>query len=149
MQVKTKTMGTVEVANEHIITIPLGLFGFEEYTDFALIDSEYQPLIWLQSLQDSNLAFLLIDPFIICSDYELDIDDKELSKIGIKDPSDVIVFAIVTVPTDGSAVTANLQGPLIINRTNKKCMQAIVNDSKWTTKHNIIEALRKRGVKKC
>src|SRR5574344_2020795 len=144
MQVKTKTKGTVEVANEHIISIPSGLFGFEEYTDFALIDSEYQPLIWLQSLQDSNLAFLLIDPFIICSDYELDIDDKELSKIGIKDPSDVIVFAIVTVPSDGSAVTANLQGPLIINRTNKKCMQAIVNDSKWTTKHNIIEALRKR-----
>src|SRR5574344_1939595 len=72
MQVETKTMGTIEVADEHIITIPSGLFGFEEYTDFALIDSEYAPLIWLQSRQDASLAFLLIDPFIICEDYEVD-----------------------------------------------------------------------------
>lgn len=145
MQVQTKTMGPVEVANEHIISIPSGLFGFEEYTDFALIDSEYQPLIWLQSMQDKNLAFLLIDPFFICPEYEVDVDDKTLGKIGIIDPSDVVVFSIVTVPQDGTSVTANLQGPLIINRKNNKCMQVILNDTKWTTKHNIIEALRKRG----
>src|SRR5574344_236602 len=147
MQVKTKTMGTIEVADEHIITIPSGLFGFEEYTDFALIDSEYAPLIWLQSRQDASLAFLLIDPFIICEDYEVDIDDKSLAKIGVSEPSDVVVFAIVTVPKEGGPVTANLQGPLIINRRNNKCMQAILNDSKYTTKHNILEALRKKGEK--
>lgn len=147
MQVQTKTMGTVEVAKERIITIPAGLFGFEEYTDFALVNSEYQPLIWLQSLQDKNLAFLLIDPFFICSDYEVDVDDRVLSKIGITDPSDVIVFSIVTVPQDGSPATANLQGPLIMNRKNNKCIQAVLNDPKWTTKHNILEALRKKGNK--
>jgi flagellar assembly factor FliW len=147
MQVKTKTMGTIEVADEQIITIPSGLFGFEEYTDFALIDSEYAPLIWLQSRQDANLAFLLIDPFIICEDYEVDIDDKSLAKIGVTNPSDVIVFAIVTVPKEGGPVTANLQGPLVINRKNKKCMQAILSDTKYTTKHNILEALRKKGDK--
>ena len=86
MKVLSKTMGSVEVAEEHIINIPQGLFGFEEYTDFALITSEYQPFVWLQSLQDNALAFLVIDPFIICEDYEVDIDDRELSKIGIKAP---------------------------------------------------------------
>lgn len=145
MKVLSKTMGSVEVAEEHIINIPQGLFGFEEYTDFALITSEYQPFVWLQSLQDNALAFLVIDPFIICEDYEVDIDDRELSKIGIKDPSDIMVFAIVTVPKDGSPITANLQGPLIINKRERKCMQAILTDSKWTTRHNIIEALRKKG----
>jgi len=147
MQVQTKSMGVVTVPQERIITLPTGLFGFEEYTDFALIDSEYKPLIWLQSMQDKNLAFLLIDPFIICAEYEVDVDDKTLARIGITDPSDVIVFSIVTVPQDGRPVTANLQGPLIINRKNNKCMQAILSDPKWTTKHNIIEALRKRGEK--
>ncbi len=145
MKVLSKTMGSVEVAEEHIINIPQGLFGFEEYTDFALITSEYQPFVWLQSLQDNALAFLVIDPFIICEDYEVDIDDRELAKIGIKDPSDIMVFAIVTVPKDGSPITANLQGPLIINKRERKCMQAILTDSKWTTRHNIIEALRKKG----
>ena len=73
-----------------------------------------------------------------------DIDDKELEIIGITDPADVMVMSIVTVPRDGGPVTANLQGPLIINRRNRKCMQAILNDTKWTTKHNIIEALKKK-----
>ena len=144
MQVSTKTKGMVEVSEEQLITIPSGLFGFEEYTDFALIDSEYQPFIWLQSLQDKNLAFLLIDPFLICDDYEADIDDKSLSKIGIKDPLDVLVFAIVTVPNDGSAVTANLQGPLVINRKSRQCMQAVLRDTRWTTKHNLLAAVQKK-----
>ena len=147
MQVKTKTMGTVEVAEERLINIPSGLFGFEEYTDFALVDSEYEPLIWFQSLQEPNLAFLLIDPFIIADDYEADIDDSELLRIGIKDPADVSVFTIVTVPGDGSPVTANFQGPLIINKKNHLCMQAILDGSKYTTKHNIIEALRRKEAK--
>lgn len=144
MNVMTKTMGSVEVEDERIISIPSGLFGFEEYTDFALVDSEYAPLIWLQSLQDSNLAFLLIDPFLITDDYEADIDDKELMRIGIKDPADVTVFTIVTVPADGSPVTANFQGPLIINKKNRLCMQAVLDSSRWTTKHNIIEALKRK-----
>lgn len=144
MQIETKMMGNISVEPERIIKIPLGLFGFEEYTDFALLDSEYPPFIWLQSLQDKNLAFLLIDPFEITPDYEADIDDKELSRIGIKDPVDVMVMTIVTVPNDGSPITANFQGPLIINKKNHQCMQAILDNSKWTTKQNIVEAIKRK-----
>ena len=144
MVVETKMSGNVEVDEKRIISIPSGLFGFEEYTDFALVESEYEPFEWLQSLQEKNLAFLLIDPFLICEDYEADIDDREMLKIGIKDPADVMVMTVVTVPSDGSAVTANLQGPLIINKKNRKCMQAILDGTRWTTKHNIIEALKKK-----
>lgn len=147
MLVETKMNGAKDVDEKHIITIPAGLFGFEEYTDFALIESEYEPFVWLQSLQEKNLAFLLIDPFLICEDYEADIDDRELLKIGIKDPADVMVMTVVTVPSDGSAVTANLQGPLIINKKNRRCMQAILDGTRWTTKHNIIEALKGKEAK--
>lgn len=147
MLVETKTKGCVEISNDRLISIPSGLFGFEEYTDFALVDSEYEPLMWLQSLQEKNLAFLLIDPFLITDDYEAEIDDNELLKIGIKDPADVMVLTIVTVPDDGSAVTANFQGPLIINKKNHKCMQAILDGSKYTTKHNILEALKRKEAK--
>lgn len=144
MQIETKMMGTVSIENDRIIKIPLGLFGFEEYTDFALLESEYPPFIWLQSLQDKNLAFLLIDPFEIIPDYEADIDDKELARIGIKDPLDVMVLTIVTVPNDTGPITANFQGPLIINKKNHQCMQAILDNSKWTTKQNIVEAIKRK-----
>ena len=105
MLVETKTKGCVEISNDRLISIPSGLFGFEE------------------------------------------IDDNELLKIGIKDPADVMVLTIVTVPDDGSAVTANFQGPLIINKKNHQCMQAILDGSKYTTKHNILEALKRKEAK--
>lgn len=147
MQVKTKTMGVIDVPMENRLELPRGLFGFEKYRDFAIVESEYKPLLWLQSMEEQNLAFLLIDPFLICDDYEVDVDDRTLEQIGITSAADVVVMAIVTVPGDGSPVTANLQGPIIINKKNQQCMQVVLNDSKWTTKHNIIEALKKRGSK--
>lgn len=132
------------VEQKQIVTFPDGLFGFEDYKKYAIIESEYTPFIWLQSLDDEKLAFLIVDPFIICADYEADIDDENLSKIGINTPEDVIVMAIVTVPSDGSHITANLQGPIVINKKNNMCEQIILSDNRWTTKHDIIDALKQR-----
>lgn len=144
MQVKTKSMGMVEIKEEQIVTFPSGLFGFEEYKKFALIDSKYEPLIWLQSLEESALAFLMIDPFRITENYEADIDDAELMKIGLSDARDVLVMVLITVPNDGGPVTANLQGPIIINKKNRQCLQAVLDGTKYTTKHNIVEALKRK-----
>ena len=81
MEVMTKAKGRIDIPEEKILTIPEGLFGFEQYTKFALCDSDYEPFLWLQSLEDMNLAFLIVDPFLISNDYETDIDDETLAKI--------------------------------------------------------------------
>ena len=57
--------------------------------------------------------------------------------IGITDPGKALIFSIVTIPPDGSSMTANLQGPLIINRDNHLALQAVLTDSRWKTKHDI------------
>ena len=145
MDVKTKTMGTVHVDEDKIIEFPRGLLGFEDYHKYALIESEYSPFIWMQSLDEQNLAFLVVDPFLIAADYELDVDDKTLLEIGLDSPADVAVFSIITIPADSGPVTANLQGPVVINRKNNQALQVILSDSKWTTKHNIIKALKAKG----
>ncbi len=147
MEVKTKTMGIVNVDEDKIIEFPNGIFGFESYHRYALLEAEYKPFVWMQSLDEQNLAFLLIDPFIIADNYELDVDDKTLYEIGIESPTDVVVYSIVTVPAEGGPVTANLQGPVVINRLNNNALQVIVSDSRWTTKHNIIRALKEKGEK--
>ena len=143
MEIKTKTMGTVEITQDQIISLPEGFYGFEEYHDFALLDAEQKPFYWVQSLDDPNLAFIVIDPFLFRPDYEMDIDDKVLEPIKATGPENLIVFALVTVPVDGSSVTANLKGPLIVNKENKKAMQVIVSDDKWTTKHDIVAEIKK------
>ncbi|MBQ0051728.1 MAG: flagellar assembly protein FliW [Treponema sp.] len=147
MEVKTKSLGTVQVDESKIIKFPNGLLGFEDYHNFAILECEYKPFLWMQSLEEPGLAFLIVDPFIIADTYELDVDDKTLAEIEIETAGDVIVFAIVTVPADGGPVTANLQGPVVINKHNNQAMQVILSDSRWTTKFNIVKALKSKGAK--
>ena len=148
MEIKTKTKGTSDVDEKKILEFPEGLVGFEEYKKYALLQSEYDPFLWLQSVDRQNLAFLLVDPFVICTNYEADIDDTALKSIDVKNAEDIILMTIVTVPNDGGPITANFLGPLVINKANNRCVQVVLNDNRWTTKFNILESL-KRKEKEC
>ena len=127
MEIKTKAMGLVEIQDEQIIELVDGFYGFEEFHKYALLDSGKEP-------------FFLFRP-----DYELDIDDELLKPIEAESPKDLLVFALVTIPAAGGPITANLQGPLIINKKNKKAFQAVLNDGKWNTKHDILAELNAAG----
>ena len=141
MKVCTKSNEIVDVDEKKIVEFPEGLLGFESVKKFAIIDSEYEPFIWLQSVENKELAFLMIDPFLICPGYEVDIDDESL-KIGADSPENIIIMTIVTIPGDGSNITANFLGPIVINRKNNKCLQYVLSDNKWSTKFDIVKALK-------
>ena len=138
MKVATKAYGQLEVDEHQIITFPMGLFGFESFMDYVLLDSERPPFYWLQSIDVEQIAFILINPFIFRPDYEMNIDNEDLLPVGITDPGKALIFSIVTIPHDGTPLTANLQGPLVINKDTRIGMQAVLTDSRWKTKHDII-----------
>ena len=141
MKVATKAYGLIEVNEGQKICFPQGLFGFEHLKDYLLLDAERQPFYWLQSADVEQVAFVLINPFLFRTDYELNIDNDELHAIGITDPDKALIFTIVTIPGDGGPMTANLQGPLVINRESRIGMQAVLTDSRWKTKHDILAEL--------
>ncbi|MGI5174151.1 flagellar assembly protein FliW [Treponema sp. OMZ 840] len=127
--------------NTSVLHFPKGLYGFEEYTEFKLSESEYRPFMWLQAVHEKKLAFLVVDPFMFFPDYELDVDDESVKDIGVKDASDVLVITIVTLAKDKKThITANLQGPLIINKNNKTGKQIVLQDPRWLTKHDLSSA---------
>ena len=136
--------GIVDLKEKKLV-VEHGLFGFETITEYKLTESELPPFFFFFSAQEKSLAFLVVDPFIIFPDYELDIDDESLKTIDITSPSDVIVLTILTIPRDGKDVTVNLQGPVIINKKNNKGMQVILTDTRWTTKHPVLDQIKSRG----
>ncbi|MDR3160692.1 MAG: flagellar assembly protein FliW [Spirochaetaceae bacterium] len=140
MKVATKAYGRIDVDERQKVTFPAGLFGFEQFKDYLLLDAERQPFYWLQSVDAEQVAFILINPFLFRPDYEVDVNDGELREIGLRDPKTALTFSIVTIPAEGP-MTANLQGPLIINRESRLGKQAILTDSRWKTKHDIMEEL--------
>ncbi|MEW5814151.1 MAG: flagellar assembly protein FliW [Spirochaetota bacterium] len=141
MQIYTKPYGTIEVDERQKINFPFGILGFENLKNYALIDALQQPFYWLQSLDVPEIAFVLINPFLFRPDYTIDIPDEELEEIGITKPEDCLVFTIVTIPENQTKMTANLQGPILINKNERIARQAISTNPKWRIRHYILEEL--------
>ncbi len=139
MQIQTKALGVVDVEPFQVIEFPDGIFGFANYKKYALIASgDDSPFQWLQSLQDEDLAFITIDPDIFYHEYKPKITDEDLKKLRVSHLSECIVLAIVTVPDNPRLITANLQGPVLINKKGLLGIQAISNDDNHKVKHFLL-----------
>ncbi|MFP4638386.1 MAG: flagellar assembly protein FliW [Spirochaetaceae bacterium] len=143
--IETKAYGSVSVSEKQLMDFPDGLYGFEQYRKYALLDAHRRPFYWLQSLDEVAVAFVLINPYLFRPDFVLDISDDDYEKIGSPKEEDVLVFAVVTIPAEGGGITANLQGPLVINRVRRVGRQAISLDPRWHTKHAVLEEMARRG----
>ncbi len=141
MKVATKPYGVLDVDERQKIHFPFGLLGFENLSAYALLDARQQPFYWLQSLDSVDVAFVLIDPKLFRCDYVLEVAREELDEIGIQSPDDVLHLSIVTIPDDPRQMTANLQGPIIVNKRTRVGRQSITTNPKWQIRHAILEEL--------
>lgn len=116
------------VKPENIISMPLGLLGFEHVKKYVLLGApEEEPFLWLQMLDNVNQGFVVVSPATVVSNYTPDIPQADVDFLGIKTPADAIVLNIVTVR--GTESTVNLKGPIVINRhtlVGKQCIPANV-----------------------
>ena len=137
--IQSKPYGEVTVQEQQLLHFPAGLFGFERMQHYALLDSTAPPFFWLQSLEEANLAFVLVNPYLVVPDYVLDISPQDLVEIGGPAEDDLLVFAVVTIAREEGRVSCNLQGPVIINRRDRLGRQAISLDSRWSIRHSLLE----------
>lgn len=147
MKLSTKHSGDIEINENKIINFLDGLPGFDDQKRFIIIDNsdEKVPFKWLQSLDDANLAFIIINPFLFKNDYEFDIPEYIIEKLKIKEEKDVIVYSIVLIPEDITKMTANLLGPVIINTKEMLGKQIVLDDNRYKTKHFILEEAKAKG----
>ena len=142
--VDTKPFGKIEVEEKQIIDFPDGILGFEFEKKFIILDSnEQSPFKWMQAYSEPDLAFVIIQPVDFLPEYDLVISHVDLESVNTKNVEDLLVFAIVTIPSDTSQMTANLQGPIIINPEKKVGRQVISLSDKYKVKHKILEEMQK------
>ena len=141
MKINTTRFGEIEIEENKIITFPMGIPGFLTLKRFVLIDYK-DPIQWLHAVDDPEVAFIVINPFVIFPSYSVDIRDDEELFLGIKEPTDVVVLTILTVVND--VVTANLRGPLVLNSANYKAAQILIDDDKYDF-HTPLPAMASRA----
>ena len=146
MKVNTKVFGEVDIADDKIIEFAGGIIGFPELTKFALIHDEEKGvgvgIRWLQSMQEPAFAMPVMDPLVVKEDYNPEVEDELLTDLGDLNEDNLLVLVTVTVPSDLTKMTVNLQGPIVINADNRKACQVIVEGDEYVVKYPIYEILK-------
>lgn len=137
MNVHTTRFGTVEVDDSRIITFPAGLLGFSSFRQYVLLQPDDEGLFyWLQSIESPDLAFVVTDPTMWVENYEATIRREQMEELHLDELEQAQVFVIVNKYDE--SLTANLQGPLVINMRNHQAMQLVLAEKRWTTRHEIV-----------
>jgi len=140
---ETKAFGTIDVDATDLIDFPDGLIGIADRRFALLNDGEDSPFKWLQSATTPGLAFVLMQPDLFLKrSYRPAVAPSELERLEVRSLEECHIYTIVTIPTDKpEAMTANLQGPILLNLKRKIGRQVISNNDDHSVRHLIIENL--------
>jgi flagellar assembly factor FliW len=132
--VKTTRFGLVEIDN--VITLPNGVYGFPELTKWTLIHhDEKSPFRWLQSIDDGQIAFVVIDShYVAPKNYR---ENWQISDAG------KIAFIIVTVTPKPSDMVMNLRAPVFVDLDQGTGEQVILQSKEYTTRHKLMDAVKR------
>ncbi len=133
----TEPTATAQAPNA-ALTFPRGLLGFEECRQFCLVrNPEWEPFAKLESTDQKRLSFVVAPPRVFLPEFTVRIDPLEVTELGINHESEAELWAIVTIPDDPRQMSANLQGPIVINRANGKGKQVVLTRTQYSTAHPI------------
>jgi len=127
VQIEAKT--ETKTSSKTHFRFPHGILGFENVKKYCFFrQGPDSPFFWLQMMEGPELAFLLIPSVPYFPEYNPDICKEDLSLLQIQNPQDATMFNIVTLHNEGGA-TANLKGPVILNRDNQIGAQFVAKNA--------------------
>ncbi len=143
MIIQTTRFEQLNVNDEETIIFPQGLFGFVEYTQFCLVDACDDVLIlWLQSLEKSEIAFPVLEPKIFKPDYTLRLSPMEMRELRLDNIQQAVVLSILTIPTDVNQMTANLKAPLVLNLKEQIAKQVVLQENEYPIKYPMFKEFK-------
>lgn len=139
MTTQTSRFGEVSYTNDDLVTFDHGIVGFPGLCSFVLIQhKEGSPFRWMQSVDEGEFAFLVVDPAQYVEGYAPEIAESEVEPMGIKEETPRLVYTIVSIPPGKpEEMTLNLAGPIVINLENGRARQIVVEDECYPIRHRV------------
>jgi len=131
MKWKNRQFGELEFDDEHVLTFPDGMIGFEDCRRFVLInDEDSQPFRWLVSIEDEEISFPLLNPNIYIPGYNA----------GNRQKDDATILVVASLSREIEKSTVNLRSPVIIMNKSKTGKQVILEEEAYALKHPLFLA---------
>jgi flagellar assembly factor FliW len=107
--------GTVEVPEDAVVEFPSGLIGLGG-ARYALIAAgrEDTAFMWLQSVEDPELALPVTRPNLFFPDYVVEISDAETAELELPDGAEPEVWVTVRATDEVMGFSANLRAPILL-----------------------------------
>lgn len=146
MKINTRKFGEINIDENKILTLPEGLAGFPGFERFVLIEDEKTaPFCWFQSLEEPDIALVIMDPLVFKPDYRLGLEKfiSDMNWTGVNE-DDLLIYVVVNIlgEKENRKITANLMGPLVINSKNNEAVQVVISDPAYSCQYNILEPAR-------
>ncbi|MBE6748296.1 MAG: flagellar assembly protein FliW [Ruminococcaceae bacterium] len=134
---KTRDFGEREIPDSKVIIFKQPIFGFEDYTRYTMIFDEEigEQIVWLQSLEEPGLCFLLFNPSQFEAFYKPEITEENEKLLG---SGEYACWTVLSLKEDFEASTVNLKSPVIINSTTGVAAQIILEQD-YPVRHPIME----------
>lgn len=129
---ESRRVGKIEVSEAEVVTFE-PLPGFPNRSRFVIMEhAEAAEMAWLVSLEDPDLAFVVAAPWTFFPNYDPPLEREHLAALGIEKREEVELLSIVTL--SGKSIFLNLAAPLVINVTNRRGIQVVGEDPRYTTR---------------
>lgn len=116
-----------------VIEMVHALPGFPEARQFALVELDDDGLLSaLQSVDHPDLRFLVVPPHTFFPDYAPVVDDEVVADLGVTSAEEVQLLVILTAGESLSTTTANLLAPVLVNTSNRRALQVILDDTAFS-----------------
>lgn len=139
MKIQTTRFGEIEVCQEKVMRFPEGLIGFKDVKEYLLVGKKERMVMWLQSVDKPEIAFIVVNPFLFEPTYDPQISKQDKEFLKVKDMADINVLSIVVVPKNPQEMTANLLGPIVINTKERIGRQVILTEGNYSVKHRVVK----------
>jgi len=131
------------------VFFPEGIVGFTEHKEYKIVPEKSKaPFLWLQSVDNLELSFIIIDPQEFNPDYNPLLSEVDKTALEVNDTEECQFYTIVVVPKDSDKISANLLAPLVINKKISIGKQVILKDQNYSVQHLILEEMLKRSGEK-
>ena len=141
----TAYFGELDYAEGAVFRFPNGLPGFDQERAFLFVNQPHtEPLMFLQSLNDPQLCFILLPILVADANYRVQLEAEDMAALHLPDGcqprlgEDILCAAIVSggeSPDEGP--TANLMAPVVVNLKEQIGMQVIHADSPYSHRQPI------------
>ena len=123
--ISTTRFGDITVEEKYSLNLPGGLIGIQDQRWVLITREPQSPFLWLQSLENGELALPVVQPEIFFHSYALQLAEEQLQEIGMIEGHEVEVLCIVKARENVTDFTINLRGPLVIDAEMRQGAQVV------------------------